>query len=129
MATAKVKSAPARSFGPKVLDAISAVGETNEVCFVLRQVKLSDGRFHTLMKRVTVRVKWSPDVQCFVAFDTKYRFATQARSAVKAVEEYLQQWPRKLDDLVQHEAELGKGPQQDLHDLRDLLSLPQSNAD
>ena len=123
MATAKTKARATPRFGREILDAIADVGETREFRFVLRRVKLVDGQLHQLRKLGTVKVKWDPAVQSFAVFDTKFLFAAQGESPQGALREYLDQWGKKVDWLTRHEAELGQSLQEELQQLRQLLSL------
>ena len=61
MATTKAK--PKAGFTADVLEALKQMGETRELRFKLRQIKLSNGKYHKLTRPLIVRVKWSVAVQ------------------------------------------------------------------
>ena len=126
MATTKAKAkskTKSAGFTTDLLKAINEVGEAEEVRFKLRQIRLSDGEYHKLTKPVTVRVKWSDAVQLYVAYDSKYYSSAQGSSPREALSDYFHRWCVKVDDLVTHEDELGKGSMEHLNEFRSLLSL------
>lgn len=124
MATAKAPTTKKQA--EALLQLLDEIGDVTEVRFLLRQVKLDDGRYHALKKPVTVKVQWATEY--FVAVDNRTTFAGAGDTPADALREYLKDWRDDLQMLQEDEHVLGPALQADLKKLSALLGLSPKHA-